>query len=877
MRASARFGGVPRPIPSELTRAALLARLEDSQVQLVVLAAPSGYGKTTLLAQYARNAGHACVWLSLSADDADPRTLLASVLKALEAHGVSAPAARGALERGAVGEALARALAADLATHEARLELIFDGVERVGAVSGRWLTALAEHAAPHNRVLLSGFDIAELGLARLLARGTAAVIGVDALRFSVDEGVAYLRARGYDGDALEAFRGCDGWPVGLGLIGAGADVHLTPEDLVLDALEGLAPDLRETLNELAVFEIWEDAAGVALQPALRPGWLGAVRRAGLPLTPLGGGAFRPHTTLRQALERRLKRDPERFARAHRTAALRAEARGASLQAVEHYALAGDEAAAFALVRQLCEPLLTASEYELLRQLLERFGPDRLPDDLCAMLGAAWLEVGEGARGLALLRALLERGAATPLVHYVLGKEAARRGDYRAELAHADAGLMLEPKDAGWRACERLKGWALLDLERLEEARGYALALVARTDEHSADKHSAVHDLGASLLLAHNAHRALGELDASERLLHRALEIYAALDAPARVAMIRNELADLLRERGDVARAQALLEPALLDTSALPGEVAAHLLETQGDLQLARGDGTSALEAWRAARDLCARHRLEVLRARIEGKLSAAREPAPVPHATGLELRITSFGERRVTIAGQPVAVSLSKSFELLTFLALRGPSTREAIMDALWDGSREARHQEYFKVAVRKLRAALSAAPFVNFNPVPLGNRYALAAEFQVHLDAHALEHPHEASPQTFRGAFLEGIETPWASDLRERYQTQLEDALLGWGAAARAHDPARAVELYTNGLAHHPLSEALLLALVGLHCELGQHTAALAAFTRFKITLRADLGVEPDAHLTRSLLQVGLRVAGDSLAVPSAHAYSGA
>ena len=870
--------GVPRPIPAELTRVTLLERLGAGEARLIVLAAPTGYGKTTLLAQYARMSAQPCAWVSLSADESDPKNLLLATALALNVVGIDAPRSVAAAAHGATGEALARALAADLGQYAGAVDLIFDGFERIGAVSSRWLTLVAELLVSPQRVLLSGFDLTELRLARALARGTAVVIGVETLRFSHEEARVYLHSRGFQGDVADAFGRCDGWPVSLGLIGAGADAHLAPDDLVLDALEQLPSALRDRLAELCVFELWDEQHSSELPLELPADWLGTVRRAGLPLTPLGEGVFKPHAILRRALAHELRRCPERWVAAHRAAAERSKRRGATLEAVEHHRQAGDLGAAFALLRTICERLMTSADYELIRQLLETWTFETLPDDLSAALAAAWIEVGEVTRGTAVLEDLRSAERATPLAYYVLGKEAARHGDYGAELQNAEAGLKSPVKDAGWRACERLKGWALIDLGRTEEATRYANELVSQ-----AERHGEVHDLGAALLLAHNAHLAVKEFSTCERLLRRALEVYAALDAPPRVAMLRNELADLLCSSGDLDGAQQQLEAAFNGISALPGEVAAHLFETQGDLWSGRAQRIMALEAYNAAARLCVRHRLNVLGERIRGKCAALEgrgtPPTRIVTSPLLELQITSFGERSLRIGTQPVTVSLTKSFELLVYLALRGPSTREAIIDALWDGSREARHQEYFKVAVRRLRAQLSVPDAVNFNPVPLGERYALSERFQLTLDAAVLEQPDapdalERALGGLQGGFMEDVESEWVIEQRNHFAVLREAAWLHWGLSLRFTAPERALCIFGRGVKDHPISEELLLNLIELHCELGQPLAAVMAFTRFKNTLRTDFGLEPDTTLLERLTRVGFPVLADSLTVPRAHGY---
>jgi LuxR family maltose regulon positive regulatory protein len=60
-----------------------LAR-EDSQ-PIVSVVAPAGYGKTTLLSQWAENNGQAFAWVSIDESDNDPKVFLTYVAEALDA------------------------------------------------------------------------------------------------------------------------------------------------------------------------------------------------------------------------------------------------------------------------------------------------------------------------------------------------------------------------------------------------------------------------------------------------------------------------------------------------------------------------------------------------------------------------------------------------------------------------------------------------------------------------------------------------------------------------------------------------------------------------------------------------------------------------
>jgi len=59
---------VPGPRPGLVPRPRLMARLDEGPARGLILAsAPAGYGKTVLLADWARRAEHPVAWLSLDA------------------------------------------------------------------------------------------------------------------------------------------------------------------------------------------------------------------------------------------------------------------------------------------------------------------------------------------------------------------------------------------------------------------------------------------------------------------------------------------------------------------------------------------------------------------------------------------------------------------------------------------------------------------------------------------------------------------------------------------------------------------------------------------------------------------------------------------
>jgi LuxR family maltose regulon positive regulatory protein len=76
----------PRARPGSVRRSSLIDRLARSTSRRVVsVVAPAGYGKTTLLAQWAERNGQAFAWVSVDEADNDPKVLLTYVAEALNA------------------------------------------------------------------------------------------------------------------------------------------------------------------------------------------------------------------------------------------------------------------------------------------------------------------------------------------------------------------------------------------------------------------------------------------------------------------------------------------------------------------------------------------------------------------------------------------------------------------------------------------------------------------------------------------------------------------------------------------------------------------------------------------------------------------------
>ncbi len=216
---------VPRSRRGLVSRPRLSERLDRGTAsKLVLVSAPAGFGKTTLLSEWlaARPAAPAgerlAAWLSLDRGDNDPASFWAYVIAALRmvapGIGESALALLQAPRPPAV-EAVLTALLNDLAAIAGEIVLVLDDYHVIEspAVQDGMAFLLGHLPAGLHVVIASRADPA-LPLARLRARGELAEIRAAQLRFTADEAAAYLTemmglqltARGFAGRAPGLFR-----------------------------------------------------------------------------------------------------------------------------------------------------------------------------------------------------------------------------------------------------------------------------------------------------------------------------------------------------------------------------------------------------------------------------------------------------------------------------------------------------------------------------------------------------------------------------------------------------------------------------------------------------------------------------------------------
>lgn len=490
-----------------VSRVGLVNRLRTTTATPIVLvAAPAGYGKTTLLAQWAARDERSAAWVTIDERDNDPLILVRHIAVALGGARPVPPALLEAL--GTPGASVwARALPRLVAAVEADpspFVLILDCADRLHARDALdAVNTLAEHIPEGSILALAGRTAPALPIGRMRASGRVLEIEADALALSRREATLLLRGAGVDLDDDEVrylVEQTEGWPAGLVLAARCMQrtsqpleepLELTGEDRYVaeyvraEHLADLAP---ETLTFLRRSAVLSRMSGPLCDAVLETSGSGrrlrAIDRSNLFVVPLdaSGKWYRYHHLFRDVLLRELEdTEAERIPELNERAADWFEAHGDLEAALDPAAAAGDVDRVARILSTIALPVVSSGRAGAVEQWLDGFaGRDELERYPGVATLGAWVHAvrGNPEEAHQWLRAA-EGG--TPDAEMPDGCSSARPWtavvraamcDHGAEqmLADAESAVADLPTDSRWYPIALLlRGAALTLLGEIEEA------------------------------------------------------------------------------------------------------------------------------------------------------------------------------------------------------------------------------------------------------------------------------------------------------------------------------------------------------------------------------------------------------------------------
>jgi ATP/maltotriose-dependent transcriptional regulator MalT/serine/threonine protein kinase len=390
--------------------------------RLVLIHAPSGFGKSTLAAQWreelARD-GVAVGWLTIDDDDNNVVWFLAHLVELVRRVRPALAASLGQV-LDEHGDDAARYVLAQLIDeiHEKddRLAVVIDDWQRVSdAATTAALGFLLEHGCHHLQIIVTSWSRAGLPVSKLRMRDELVEIDSDSLRFDIDEARALLNdvdgLRLSESDVAALTSSTEGWAAALQLaalcLRGGGDAaglvsrlsgatEMIGEFLAENVLDTLEPEMTEFLLATSITE--RTCGGLASALAEVPrgqAMLENVELRGLFLQRIEEDPnwFRYHHVFAEFLRRRLDRDrPERVEQLHRAASDWFAEHGHLNEAVDHALASGDATHAVDLVEQDETNLLEQSKMTTLLAIVNKLPPRLVVSRARLQLTIAWANV-----------------------------------------------------------------------------------------------------------------------------------------------------------------------------------------------------------------------------------------------------------------------------------------------------------------------------------------------------------------------------------------------------------------------------------------------------------------------------------------------------
>ena len=687
--AATRFG-VPGQAAGLVVRGRLAAAFELRPLpRLIVVSAPPGFGKSTVLVQWLSRWPGGAGWLSLDAADNDPvvflRGLWVAVRAATTAAADTLPGEPVDFSRAQPGEVIAEIVDL-LAGAPHPCVVVLDDYHVISTpVVHEAVTLLASRLPEGAHLAIAARADPPLPLARLRVQGALLEVRAEDLRFGSGEAAEFLRSRfgvqldPPDVEALVTLT--EGWAAAIQLAGlsmrdrpdAGAVVrrfgagHRFLLDFVTEeVLAGLAPTtlaflLRTCLLERLCGPLCDAVAQGGGAPGQgAPGAGGApdaggqsmlesLERANLFVVPLDDDRrwYRYHHLFADLLRARLAmHHPEWIPDIHARAAAWLEASGLVDEAVRHALASGDDPLARGMIRRHWLAVIHAGELDTVDRWLSGL-PDTIvrPDPQLNAI-RAWLPVLRGTPGDAEqhVRAAEDALAAGPaavqaedlqVVPVQLACIRSHLARFAGDAARAEAcardALALVPDDLPPIAAAVLRGDATILV-------AYARLLAGDT-------------VGASAALRE-----------ARPLLVRGGNLVAASRATARLARLELEAGRpaSARELADTAIAEAeAAGQADRPASAILHVALAEALLRQGDREASRAAALRAIALAHAGGDLVALAEGRAVLARLEpgadsrpGRARAAHRPESLTDRELEVLRLVALGRSNRQIAAE---------------------------------------------------------------------------------------------------------------------------------------------------------------------------------------------------------------------------------
>ena len=435
-------------------RPELIRYLADAEVKLILVAAPPGFGKTTLVAQWCASAvdDRKFAWVSLDRADNDPSRLWWQLVTSLHLACPAfdcdqvLPMLRG--HAADLGETMIPVLVNEIASLPQRVVIVLDDYHLIKRrACHEQIALLLGHLPPTAQVVIITRADPPLPLARMRVVGEMMEIRARELRFDLRQATELISAvvavKLTERDVADLVERTEGWPAGLYLAAlslrgqpspAAFVRHFTGDNrfivdfLVEDVLSQQPSEIREFLTRTSILgrfcaPLCDAVTGAVSGAVSGSGDAAAIidtlERENLFVVPLDENRqwFRYHQLFAQVLRGQLaSTEPDLVLALHARASAWHRTSGSTNEAITHALAADDVDGATDLIARHYYGYINSGQVATARRWLGLLGDDRIAANPLAAHCAAWTAALSGdQRVVRLYLPLIEAaGDAGPL-------------------------------------------------------------------------------------------------------------------------------------------------------------------------------------------------------------------------------------------------------------------------------------------------------------------------------------------------------------------------------------------------------------------------------------------------------------------------------
>nr|WP_241744358.1 AAA family ATPase [Cellulosimicrobium arenosum] len=399
----------PRTRRGAVPRRALIERARGGGARVVGITAPPGYGKSTMLAEWADAEDRSVAWATVDRLDDDPAALL--TLLALACSAISPQVADVVEDMRGPGPSLlgrsAPLLASALSRTSSPFVLFVDDLHEADSAGSQDALGIVLRGVPEGSQVVVASRHEQAYLARRRVDGDVLEIGADDLRLDATGARTVFREARVEASEAElaaVVERCEGWPTGVFLCAllvrdGGPTSALTGDDrfvadyLYRECMSTLSPRTQNFLRCTSVLDqLSAGACDALLDTDDSRALLREIEAAHLFLVPLDHrrGWFRYHSLFREFLLAELDRvEGDAVRGLHRRAAAWFTENGLAARAVEHLLAAGASDEAALLVAGLALSTYQRGQVDVLERWLVAVGDAAIEGCPPLVVVAAW--------------------------------------------------------------------------------------------------------------------------------------------------------------------------------------------------------------------------------------------------------------------------------------------------------------------------------------------------------------------------------------------------------------------------------------------------------------------------------------------------------